>query len=137
MTEQTSSIHPLILFDGLCNLCNGFILWVLKMDKKNVFRFGLLQSDNVQRMLRKYELKISGLASIVLLEDERITVESDAVLRIARILGGGWSPFYLFIIVPKFLRDNVYRIISRHRYRLCGKRDVCMIPSPEVLDRFI
>ena len=121
----------------MCNLCNGFVRCILRMDKKGIFRFGLLQSDNVQKMLRRQELKISGFASVVLLEDERITVESDALLRIARILGGGWSPVYSFIIVPKFIRDNVYRIISRHRYSLFGKRDVCMIPSPEVLDKFI
>jgi predicted DCC family thiol-disulfide oxidoreductase YuxK len=137
LTEQTLSSHPLILFDGMCNLCNGLIRCILRLDRKDVFRFGLLQSDNVQKTLRRYELKISGLASIVLLEGERITVESDAVLRIARYLGGGWSLVYLFIIVPKFIRDNVYRIISRHRYWLFGKRDVCMIPSPEVLDKFI
>jgi predicted DCC family thiol-disulfide oxidoreductase YuxK len=121
----------------MCNLCNGFIQCVLKLDKKDVFRFGLLQSDNVQKMLRRYELKISGLASIVLLEGERIAVESDAVLKIARNLGGAWSLIYLFIIIPKFIRDDVYRIISRHRYRLFGKRDVCMIPAPEVQDKFI
>ena len=137
MTEQTSSNRPLILFDGMCILCSGFIQCVLKLDKKDIFRFGLLQSENVQQMLRRYDPKISGLTSIVLLEGERVAVGSDAVLKIARNLGGAWSLIYLFIIIPKFIRDDVYRIISRHRYRLFGKRDVCMIPSPEVLDKFI
>ena len=121
----------------MCNLCNGFIQCVLKLDKKDVFRFGLLQSDKAQDLLRKYELKNSGLASIVLLEGERKAIESDAVLKIARNLGGAWNLVYVFIIIPKFIRDSVYRIISRHRYRLFGKRDACMIPSPEVLDKFI
>jgi predicted DCC family thiol-disulfide oxidoreductase YuxK len=137
LTEQTSSGHPLVLFDGMCKLCSGFIRYVLKLDKNNVFRFGLLQSDNVRNMLRKYEMNISGLTSIVLLEGERITVESDAVLKIARNLGGAWSLIYLFIIIPKVIRDSVYRIIARNRYRLFGKRDACMIPSSEVLDKFI
>jgi predicted DCC family thiol-disulfide oxidoreductase YuxK len=84
----------------MCNLCSGFIQWVLKMDKKDVFRFGLLQSDNVQKMLRRYDLKISGHASIVLLENEKIAIKSDAVLKIARNLGGAWNLVYLFIILP-------------------------------------
>ena len=137
MTKQTSSGHSLILFDGMCNLCNGFIQCILKLDKKDVFRFGLLQSDQVQKILRRYELKNSGLSTIVLLEDERIDVESDAVLKIARNLGGSWSLVYVFIIVPKFIRDNVYRIISRHRFWLFGKLDACMKPSPEIHDKFI
>ena len=137
MTEKTSSGRPLILFDGMCILCSGFIQYVLKLDKKDIFRFGLLQSENVRHMLRRYDPNISSLSSIVLVEGERIAVESDAVLKIARNLGGAWSLVYLFIIIPKFIRDGVYRIISRHRYRLFGKRDVCMIPSPEVLDKFI
>jgi predicted DCC family thiol-disulfide oxidoreductase YuxK len=137
MPEKTSSIHPHIFFDGMCNLCNGFIQWVLKRDKKDVFRFGLLQSDNVRNILQKYEPKYSGLASIVLLEGEKINVESYAALNILRKLGGVWSLIYLFFIVPKFIRDGVYRIIARHRYRLFGKRDVCIVPSPEVLDKFI
>jgi predicted DCC family thiol-disulfide oxidoreductase YuxK len=137
LTKQTSSVRPLILFDGICNLCSGFIQCVLKVDKKNIFRFGLLQSENVRHMLRRYEPKYSGIASIILLEGERIAVESDAVLKIARNLGCPWSLVYLFIIIPKFLRDGVYRIISRHRYRLFGKRDMCMIPSPDILDKFI
>ncbi len=88
-------------------------------------------------MLTRYEPKISGLTTIVLLEDKRIAVESDAVLKIARKLGGAWSLIYLFIIVPKFLRDSVYRFVSRHRYRLFGQRDSCMVPSNEVLNKFI
>jgi len=137
LTEQISSGHPLILFDGMCNLCSGIIQCILRLDKKNVFRFGVLQSENVRKMLQRYELKISGLTSIVLLEGETIAVESDAVLKIARILGGAWRFIYLFIIIPKFLRDTVYRSISSHRHRLFGKRDVCMRPSPDVLDKFI
>ena len=137
MAEQISSGRPIILFDGMCVLCSGFIRCVLKLDKKDIFRFGLLQSENVRQLLQRYESNISRLTTIVLLEGERITVESDAVLRIARNLGGAWSLICLFIIIPKFLRDGVYRIISKHRYRLFGKRDVCMIPSPEILDKFI
>ena len=137
MAEQISSGRPIILFDGMCVLCSGFIRCVLKLDKKDIFRFGLLQSENVRQLLQRYESNISRLTTIVLLVGERITVESDAVLRIARNLGGAWSLICLFIIIPKFLRDGVYRIISKHRYRLFGKRDVCMIPSPEILDKFI
>ena len=110
---------------------------MIRLDKKDVFRFGPLQSEKVRQILIRYEPKISGLTSIVLLEGERIAVESDAVLKIARNLGGAWSFVYLFIIIPKFIRDAVYRVISRHRYHLFGQRDLCMVPSPEFLDKFI
>jgi predicted DCC family thiol-disulfide oxidoreductase YuxK len=121
----------------MCNLCSGFIQCVIRLDKKDVFRFGSLQSENVRQLLRRYGPKISGLTTIGLLEGERIAVESNAVLKIARNLGGAWSLAYLFIVVPKFIRDGMYRIISRHRYRLFGKRDACMIPAPELMDKFI
>jgi predicted DCC family thiol-disulfide oxidoreductase YuxK len=137
LTGKISSSHPIILFDGICNLCNGFVRYIIRMDRNDVFRFGLLQSDHVRSMLRRHELEISSFASVILLEGERIAVESDAVLRIARILGGGWNSVYLFKIVPNFIRDYLYRIISRHRYRLFGKRDACMIPPPELRDKFI
>jgi predicted DCC family thiol-disulfide oxidoreductase YuxK len=107
------------------------------LDKKDVFRFGSLQSEKARQMLRRYEPKISGLTTIVLLEGETITVESDALLKISRKLGGAWNLVYLFIIIPKFIRDDVYRFVSRHRYRLFGLRDSCMVPSPEFLDKFI
>jgi predicted DCC family thiol-disulfide oxidoreductase YuxK len=134
---QQTSPHPIILFDGVCNLCNGLVQRIISRDKKNVFKFGHLQSEKVRQMLKRFEPKTSGLTTIVLLEGETVTVESDALLKIVRKLGGAWSLLYLFIIVPKFIRDAVYRFVSRHRYRIFGRRDSCMVPSPEFLDKFI
>jgi predicted DCC family thiol-disulfide oxidoreductase YuxK len=137
LPKFVSSKHPIILFDGMCSLCSGFIRWILKADKNDIFRFGLLQSEKARHMLRMYGLNSSGNESIVLLEGERFAVESDAVLTIARKLGRAWKLAYVFVIVPKSIRDIVYRFISKHRYRLFGKRKICLIPSPDVLDKFI
>jgi predicted DCC family thiol-disulfide oxidoreductase YuxK len=136
-TSHNSSSHPIILFDGVCNLCNGFVQFVIKRDHRNVFRFGPLQSESARQILMPLGSEHRELTSIVLLDDEDIATESDAVLKIARKLHGLWSLLYAFIIVPRIVRDTLYRIVSRHRYRIFGKMDSCMIPTPELLDRFI
>lgn len=136
-TSHNSSSHPIILFDGVCNLCNGFVQFVIKRDHRNVFRFGPLQSESARQILMPLGSEHRDLTSIVLLDDEDIATESDAVLKIARELHGLWSLLYSFIIVPRMVRDTMYRIVSRHRYRIFGKRDSCMVPSPELLDKFI
>jgi len=112
-------------------------MWIISRDKKNVFRFGHLQSEKVRQMLKRFEPKTFALNTIVFLEGETITVESDAFLKIVRKLDGVWSLLHLFIIVPKFIRDVVYRFVSRHRYTIFGKRDSCIVPPPEFLDKFI
>lgn len=127
----------IIFFDGICNLCNGFVQFVIKRDERNVFRFGSLQSEGVQNLLKRFGSEYHDLTSIVLLDGQNIATESDAVLKIARELRGMWSLLYAFIIVPKIVRDSVYRIVARYRYRFFGKRDSCMIPTPELMDKFI
>ena len=136
-TSHNSSSHPIILFDGVCNLCNGFVQFVIKRDHRNVFRFGSLQSESARQILMLLGSEHRDLTSIVLLDDEDIATESDAVLKIARKLHGLWSLHYSFVIVPRIVRDTMYRIVSRYRYRIFGKMDSCMIPTPELLDRFI
>lgn len=136
MPEEISS-HPIILFDGICNLCNGFVQFVIKRDTRDVFRFGSLQSEKVRQILKRFGSKGVDLTTIVLLDGEKIAFESDAVLKVAKKLGGAWSLLYLFIVIPKFVRDAVYRFISRHRYQMFGRRDSCMMPTPELLDKFI
>ena len=127
----------IILFDGICNLCNGFVTFVIRRDKRNVFRFGSLQSEVAQKLLKRFGSENYDLTSIVLLDGQNIATESDAVLQIARELGGVWRLLYALIIVPKIVRDSVYRIVARYRYRIFGKRDSCMIPTPELMDKFI
>lgn len=129
--------RQIILFDGVCNLCNGFVQFVIARDARHVFKFGSLQSEGARNLLKQFGSEHLGLTSIVLLDDQGIAIESDAVLKIARELRGMWSLFYVFMIVPKFVRDGAYRIVARRRYRFFGKRDSCMIPAPELMDRFI
>jgi predicted DCC family thiol-disulfide oxidoreductase YuxK len=134
-----------ILFDGVCNLCNGFVQFVLARDPCRRFKFGSLQSEAAQKLLARHVhsdigvgLESIPLSSVILLEDDgRIYRESAAVLRVLKGLSGLWPLMYAFVIIPAPIRDRVYRWIARNRYRWFGKRDQCMLPTPEVRDRFI
>jgi len=127
----------LILFDGVCNLCNGFVQYIILRDRKNYFMFGSLQSVTAQEKLRAFQDAPGDLSTVVLIEDEQLFTSSTAVLRIALQLGGIWKLTYPLIFLPKFVRDGVYRFISRYRYRVFGKRNDCMIPRPEWKSRFV
>ena len=127
----------IILFDGVCNLCNGAVTFVIKRDPKDRFRFAALQSEIGEELIHKYGLKDKGLDSIVLIEGEKAFVKSSAALRIARKLSGLWPLLYVFTILPRFLRDPFYNLIARNRYAWYGKRESCMIPTPELRAKFI
>lgn len=128
--------HFTIYFDGVCHLCNGFVRFILHRDQKGLFQFVPLQSPLAAQRLHDFKLTESAFSTVVLAEGERIFTESTAALRIARHLGGVWAIAYGFILVPAFLRDAVYRWVARHRYRIFGRNDQCMIPRPEWKDRF-
>lgn len=133
--------HPqsIILFDGICNLCNTSVQFVIKRDKKEQFQFAALQGEFGQKTLERYTIEASGKAmdSFILLENDQLYTQSTAALRVARRLSGGWKLLYAFIIVPRFIRDGVYKFIARNRYRWFGKKDSCMIPSPALKARFL
>lgn len=126
----------IVLFDGVCNFCNGTVNFIIARDRGGYFRFAPLQSEIGERMRSQYEIDES-VDSIVLIEDEIAYTYSDAALRIARSIGGAWAILYVFIIVPKPIRDLFYRLFARNRYRLFGKKDVCMVPTPEIRARFL
>lgn len=126
-----------LLFDGVCNLCNSSVNFILARDPKAKFRFASLQSDEGQALLQEFEDRPSDLSSVVLIEDGQLYARSDAALRVARQLSGGWPLLYAFIVLPRALRDAVYDWIARNRYRWFGKRDSCMMPSPELRSRFL
>ncbi|KAA3622239.1 MAG: thiol-disulfide oxidoreductase DCC family protein [Bacteroidetes bacterium] len=126
-----------VLFDGVCNLCNGSVQFVLKRDKKGIFKFASLQSDFGQNILTKYGLPTDDYNSFVLVEGDRIFTRSTAALRVTRHLDGLWKFLYSFMIIPAPIRDAVYGIIARNRYRMFGKREACMIPQPEWKARFL
>lgn len=126
----------IILFDGVCNLCSGAVQFILKRDHKKHFVFASLQSDIGQQLLSKYKVSTS-VETIILLQNEKYFSQSTAALEIARKLSGAWPLLYAFILIPRFIRDGIYDWISRNRYRFFGKKDACMIPSPEWKNRFL
>lgn len=129
--------HPILLFDGVCNLCNGFVQWVIRHDLNGKFRFAALQSDIGQTLLTQHHLDTSQLSTVVLIVDGRTYTHSDVALEIARILGGWWSFASIFKIIPPFIRNAIYNWIAKNRYRWFGEKDACMIPTPELRSRFL
>jgi len=129
--------HPILLFDGVCNLCNSSVQFILKRDKQQAFRFASLQSEEGQKVLEQFEDTPEDLSSVVLVEDGKLYARSTAALRATRWLSGAWPLLYGFIVLPRPLRDAVYDWIARNRYRWFGKKDQCMIPSPELKSRFL
>ena len=128
---------PIIYFDGVCNLCNASVQFVIKRDKDEQFHFASLQSEYAKKNLPEALTNDAALQSIVLQEGEHLKTKSSAALSISRKLSGGWSLLYAFMIIPKFIRDVVYQWIARNRYRWFGKQDECMIPAPELKARFL
>ena len=127
---------PRILFDGVCNLCNGFVQFVIARDPAAQFRFGALSTPAAQDALRRAGVT-SPPDSIVLIEEGAVYFRSDAPLRIARRLTFPWPLAYGLRIVPRAIRDAVYDLIASRRYKWFGRRDACMIPTPELKQRFL
>jgi len=128
---------PILLFDGVCNLCNGFVKEVITRDLKGVIRYASLQSEAGQQLLANINLEKFSMDTVVLVEGKSFYTKSDVALRIFRHLGGGWSFLYYLSIIPRFIRDTIYDLIARNRYRWFGKKDSCMLPQPEWEDRFL
>ncbi len=127
----------IILFDGVCNLCNGAITFIIKRDKNDVFRYAPLQSEVGKNLAKKHEIDLDKVDSIILVTDQSAVAKSTAALRIAKHLSGGWPLLAVFLILPRFLRNAVYDFIARNRYKWFGKKDACMIPTPELKSKFL
>ena len=132
--------RPVILFDGVCNLCNSAVQWVIERDKEGRFDFASLQSDAARREL----LKVMGAKeidelpdSIVLIDSDGVHVRSAAALRILRGLGSWFLLLRLGIVLPRPIRDAIYDMVARNRYRWFGRRATCMIPTPDIAARFL
>ena len=122
--------HSIILFDGVCNLCNGAVNFVIKRDTGNVFKFTPLQEKQGVLLLKTHAVDTQKLDSIVLIENEKVYVKSSAALRIARKMSNLWPLFFVLLIIPSFIRDGVYDFIAKNRYKWFGKKEQCMIPTP-------
>ena len=129
--------NAIILFDGVCNFCNAAINFVLKQDKKGVFRFAPLQSEAGQRLLKLYNLSTAEFDSFVLIDDGKIYKKSSASLRVMNKLPWYWKEAQLLRIIPTAFRDAIYDFIAKNRYKWFGKKEQCMIPTPEMRNRFL
>lgn len=129
--------HPVIFFDGFCNLCNGAVQFVIERDDESLFRFASLQSDYAADVLKQFAIEPAQGNSIVLLENGKVYQRSTAALKIAKKLKGLWPLLYGFIILPRFIRDAVYNFIAKNRYRWFGRQEHCWVPTPELKDRFL
>ncbi len=135
--HSNSSKHPVLLFDGVCNLCNGYVQWLIKRDPKGVFRYAALQSEQGQVLLKQYNLPTDEISTVVMITDNKAYTHSDVGIEIMRMLGGWYYPFYVFKLVPKFIRNPIYNWIARNRYNWFGQQESCMIPTPELKERFL
>lgn len=126
-----------ILFDGVCNFCNASINFIIRHDKKDHFRFVPLQSVTGMQLLAQVQMNALSMDSIVLIDQSKVYKQSSAVLRIARKLNGAYPLLYGFMIIPPFIRDAVYNLIARNRYKWFGKTESCMVPTPELRQKFI
>ena len=129
--------QPIILFDGVCNLCNSSVQTVIRHDASGKFLFASLQSAEGQKLLQQYQLPLNNLSSFVLLQNGKAYTKSTGALKVAGQLTGWWKLLYVFMIVPPFIRDAVYTWISNNRYKWFGKQNECMIPTPELKARFL
>lgn len=125
----------ILLFDGVCNLCNGIVKFIIKRDPAKKIRFAALQSDVGKALLEKSGL--GDMQTLVLIHGDKYYIKSSAALHVLKELGGIWKICYALIIIPRPIRDLVYDVVSKTRYRVFGRRNTCMVPAPGVRDRFI
>jgi predicted DCC family thiol-disulfide oxidoreductase YuxK len=134
--------HPILLYDGVCGLCNGLVQFLLKRDKHNRLRFAALQSDFAEKVLRRHGVDASDLDTVYVINDydqpaERLFSRSDAILEVVKRLGGPWAFAGVGKILPRFIRDAIYRQVAKNRYRVFGKFDTCMLPEPHQRKKFL
>ena len=137
MVIFTAMEHPVVLFDGVCNFCNGMVNFLIRQDKKGIFRFAALQSETGQKLLEQHHLPKTDFDSFVLIENGKVYTSSTAGLRLYGKLPWYWKWTQLFWIIPRPLRNAVYALIARNRYRWFGKKEQCMLPTPDVRSRFL
>ena len=126
----------IILFDGVCNLCNSSLQFIIKYDQKGVFHFTSQESKFGKKIIEKYHLE--SIDSIILIDEKQIYLYSDAILEITKELGGCLKLLYCFHFIPKTIRDQIYKLIAKYRYVIIfGKKESCMLPSKEIESRFL
>jgi predicted DCC family thiol-disulfide oxidoreductase YuxK len=137
MNGNETQDHPIILFDGVCNLCNSSVQYIIKHDPGHVFRFASLQSPFGQKIISTYHPPSNDYNSFILFTDDKIYTRSTAALMVVKKLKGFVKLVYVFIAVPKFIRDAVYNLIAKNRYKWFGKKATCWLPTPELNSLFL
>jgi predicted DCC family thiol-disulfide oxidoreductase YuxK len=128
---------PILLFDGVCNLCNASVQFVIEHDKNKLFRFASQQSEVGKSAIQRFNIPSTPIETLILIENDQFFTESDAALRTARYLDAPYSWLYMLRFVPKELRDTAYRFVARNRYRFFGKKEACWMPTRELKERFL
>ncbi|WP_138494187.1 thiol-disulfide oxidoreductase DCC family protein [Paenibacillus pinistramenti] len=136
--------HPIVLIDGVCHLCQGAAKFIIRRDPKGYFRFASLQSETGRMLLSEYGISVpesehgeAEVDTVVLIEHGKYYIRSDAALRIAARLKFPWSLLRVMRLIPRPMRDGIYRLIAKRRYRWFGKDEACMVPTPELAERFV
>jgi len=129
--------NPVVIFDGVCNLCNGAVNFIINRDPSARFQFASIQSSTAKKLLTTLELSSDNLDSIILIENNKPYIKSTAALRICKKLGALWPLLYIFILVPRPIRDYFYDIVAKNRYGWFGKREKCMVPNTKIESRFL
>lgn len=129
--------HPIVVFDGVCNVCSAAVRLILENDRGGTIRFAPLQSPLGARLMREHGLRAEDAETFLFIEEGRALVRSDAAVNVARRLRFPWSAFALFGVLPRALRDPAYRLVAKHRYAWFGRRASCFVPSPEERSRFL
>lgn len=138
----TRETNPVVLYDGVCGLCNRLVQFILKRDVHDRFRFASLQSEFAATLLKRHGADSRDLDTLYVVIDhgqpsERVLMRSDAILHVVRTLGGIWKLAGAGRLLPKALRDGMYRIVARNRYRVFGKHESCMLPAPQHRQKFL
>lgn len=137
VAEAEARGHPIVLYDGVCGLCDRSVQLILRHDRRGRFRFAALQSDAGRALLERHGMDPAALDSVVLVEDGKAWRRSAAALRIARHMDGPWPAISIFRIIPAPVSDFFYDLVARYRYRIFGRLDACALPPPEVRARFL
>ena len=135
--QQWQKEQHIILFDGVCNLCNAAVQFVIKNDRKKIFKFAPLQSEIGKSIVAQSAINTVDTDSFVLYSNGHYYTQSTAALMVLKTLGGAWKVLYAFIVVPSFLRNAVYKFVAANRYRIFGRKDECLLPTPELQARFL
>ena len=137
MKQKEQLENPIVMFDGECNLCNGLVKFIIRRDPRGKLRFAALQSEAGQRLLERFQFPRQNWDSFVVVAGERLYTKSTAALFMVRHLKGAWPLLAILLVVPKPLRDAVYSFVAKRRYKWFGRRESCMLPTPDIQSRFL